>query len=306
MEQRQLERFLAVIEHGSLGAAAKTLDLTQQALSMSIANLEADLGVRLFDRGPGGRTKPSAYGRALVRHARAQMAGAQRARDDLRSLAEGRAGVVTIGIGESFMGDIIAEAISRVRKEMPEVRINLIEGYSELLRHRLYEGEFDFIAAGVSAYELDRGFAREQIYAAEDVIVARPAHPLARRRKVSLADLQGHAWLVPYSRPADLNVIVEAFVAKDLEPPTRIVGSDAYRIGMQLLLSNDLLLMVSPALIGPELARRPHTLVRINVDQPTVRRNASLIYSRDRPMTPPAERLLAEVRKLAREFGQRI
>jgi DNA-binding transcriptional LysR family regulator len=303
MEHRQLERFLAIIEHGSLAAAARHLDLTQQALSMSIANLEADLGVRLFDRGPGGTTKPTRYGTALVRHARSQVAGAQRAREELQGLAQGKSGVVTIGIGESFAGDIIAEAITRVRRELPEVRINLIEGYSELLRTRLYDGEFDFIAAGVSAYELDRGFTREQIYAADDIVVARAAHPLAKRRKLKLADLQGHAWLVPYSRPADLNVIVESFVAEGLEPPTRVVGSDAYRIGMQLLLANDLLLMVSPALIGPELTRRPQSLVRLNVDQPTVRRNASLIYNRDRPMTPPAERLLQEVRTLAKGFA---
>jgi DNA-binding transcriptional LysR family regulator len=300
MEHRQLERFLAVIEHGSLAAAARQLHLTQQALSASLANLEQELGVRLFDRSPGGITRPTQHGKALVRHARAQLAGAERARQELLNLSDGRTGTVTVGLGESFAGDIIAEAVLRFRRLRPGIRVNLIEGYSEKLRHRLYEGEFDFIAAGVSAYELAEGFTREVIYSTSDVIAVRPEHPLAARRGLKLKDLEGCAWLVPYSRPADLEVIVEAFVAENLAPPRAIVGSDAYRIGMQLLLASDLLIMVSPALIAPELGRRPVALKVLKIDRPTVQRNASLIYPSERPLTPPATLLLEEVRKVAR------
>ena len=131
------------------------------------------------------------------------------------------------------------------------------------------------------------------------VVAARPQHPLAGRKKLQLKDLEGYAWLVPYSRPADLDVIVETFVAGNLEPPRRIVGSDAYRIGMQLLLSSDLLIMVSPNLIAPELAKRPVVLQVLDIDRPTVQRNASLIHPSDRPLTPPAALLLDEVRKVA-------
>lgn len=300
MEHRQLERFLAVIDHGSLVAAARHLHLTQQALSASLANLEQDLGVRLFDRSPGGITQPTAHGQALVRHARSQLAGAERARQELLNLSDGQTGTVTVGLGESFAGDIIAAALMRFRELRPGIRVNLIEGYSEKLRHRLYEGEFDFIAAGVSAYELAEGFTREVIYSTNDVIAVRPEHPLARRRSLTLKDLQGFTWLVPYSRPTDLEVIVEAFVAENLEPPRRIIGSDAYRIGLQLQLASDLLIMVSPAVIAPELARRPATLKVLPIAKPTVQRNASLIFPSDRPLTPPAALLLEEVRKVTR------
>jgi DNA-binding transcriptional LysR family regulator len=116
-----------------------------------------------------------------------------------------------------------------------------------------------------------------------------------------LKDLEGYAWLVPYSRPADLEIILEAFVAKGFEPPRSIVGSDAYRIGMQLLLSSNLLIMVSPTLIAPELARKPPQLRMLKVSEPTVRRNASLIYSAERPLHPAAALLLAEVRNVAKK-----
>jgi len=299
MELKQLERFLAVYDNGSLALAAKSLTLTQQALSASLANLEEQVGTRLFDRAPGGVTKPTAAGEALVTHARAQLAADERALNEIQNLSEGRTGTVTIGVGEAFAGDIIVDAVKALREKFPEVRVNLIEGYSEQLRYRLYDGEFDFIAAGVSAFELNKGFKREQIYSSDDVIVCRADHPLAEKKKLKLSDLCGYGWLVPYSRPSDLNTIVDTFVAENLEPPSQLIGSDAYRIGMQLLADSDLLVMVSPALIEPELSAPAPFLTRLNISKPTISRHASLIYPNSRPMTAPAQLLLNEVRKFA-------
>lgn len=297
-----MARFLAVIENGSLAQAAKKLGLTQQALSASLANLEDELGARLFDRGPGGVTRPTAPGEALVTHARAQLAADQRAVQEIENISEGRRGTVTVGVGEAFAGEIMVAAVSAINQRYVDIRINLIEGYSEHLRYRLYDGEFDFIAAGVSAFELDPKFERDQIYSADDVVVCRKDHRLASKKNLTLADLTGYGWLVPYSRPADLNTIVETFVAQNLEPPTTLIGSDAYRIGMQLLESSDLLLMVSPALIEPELSSATPTLCRLDVDEPTIRRHASLIYPAERPISAPAKLLLQEVRHQANEY----
>ena len=68
---------------------------------------------------------------------------------------------------------------------------------------------------------------------------------------------------------------------------------------MQLLLSSDLLIMVSPALISFELSRTMPALKILDIVEPTVLRNASLIYSRERPLTPAADLLLQQVRSAA-------
>ena len=135
MEHRQLERFLAVIEHGSLAAAAREVHLTQQALSASLANLEQDLGVRLFDRSPGGITKPTRHGKALIRHARAQLAGAERARQELLNLSDGRTGTVTLGLGESFAGDS-AHGVSSTNGMQRADTFGGIRGIGALVRRR--------------------------------------------------------------------------------------------------------------------------------------------------------------------------
>ncbi|MEJ2535105.1 MAG: LysR substrate-binding domain-containing protein, partial [Gammaproteobacteria bacterium] len=147
-------------------------------------------------------------------------------------------------------------------------------------------------------------FRAEAIYSAQDVIACRPAHPLAGRRSLALEDLVGYTWLVPYSRPSDRDVIVETFVAADLEPPDRFIGSDAYRIGMNLLTANDFLLMTSPALVTSRLARETGGVRILPIEQPTVRRHASLVTPTERPMTPAATALLAAVRDAAARFGK--
>ncbi len=128
----------------------------------------------------------------------------------------------------------------RFRAASPGIRVNLVEGYSEKLQHRLYDGEFDFIAAGVSEFELEEGYTRETIDALNDVVAVRPEHPLASKTVLSLKDLQEFTWLVPYSRPGDLQHILKTFVAAGLEPPVLNI---------------------------------------LNITEPTVCRNASLMYS---------------------------
>ena len=303
MEIRQLERFLAVIENGSLSAAARHLGLTQQALSTSISKLEKEIDLRLFDRAPGGITKPTPYGRALVRHARSQIAAIGRAEQELHAIHDAMGGTITIGIGEAFASEITASAVTRLHSMRPEIRINLIEGYSELLLERLREGEFDFVAGGTGGIHPPEDLAHELLYSSNDVVVARSGHPLAGRKNLQLQDLQDYTWLVPYSRTSDLNVIVDTFVAERLDPPKRIIGTDAYMVGTHLMMTNDFLFMTAPGLIGRQFAGSTGLLEVLDIDRPTVRRHAHLIYSAERPMSPAAAVLLQEVRDACEELA---
>ncbi len=303
MEIKQLGRFLAVIDNGNLSAAAKHLGLTQQALSMSLAKLEDEIGLRLFDRSPGGVTKPTRYGRALVRHARAQLASSTRAVDELHAIRDAASGTVTVGVGETFAAEIASKAISRLHGMRPEIRINVIEGYSELLLERLREGEFDFIAGGTGGLPLPDDLTQELLYSSDDVVFARAGHPLAGRHGLELRELQDYTWMVPYSRSSDMNVVIDAFVREDLEPPKRFIGTDTFMLGMHLMLENDFVMMTTPALIGHEVAAGTGSLSVLDIDRPTVRRHAHLIYAAERPLTPVAAVLMQEIKDECLEAG---
>ena len=302
MEIKQLKRFLAVVQQGSLSAAAKQLNLTQQALSSSIAKLEQDIDLRLFERAPGGAAKLTSYGRALVRHARAQIAGLRRAEQELHAIRDASQGTITLGIGEVFSGDIIASAVATLHDMRPEIRVNLIEGYSELLLERLREGEFDFLAAGTGGLHMVDDLAHELLYSSDDVIAVRPEHPLANRKNLQLRELQNYTWLVPYSRTSDLNTIVDTFVANQLEPPRKIIGTDAYMIGMKMMLNNDYLIMTPPGLISENVGHDASLLTILDIRLPSVRRHAHLIYASARPMSPVAMMLMQQIRDICQEL----
>ncbi len=301
MEIRQLKRLLAVVEWGSLAAAAPTLGLTQQALGCSIANLEKELGVTLFDRGPGGVTTPTAYGSMLAQHAKSILASAARAAEELTAFRDARGGSVKLGVGESFAPDVVARAVQALHASRPDVKITLFEDYSEILLERLAAGEIDFIA-GSDDGSLDQQLLRKPLYTSRDVIIARATHPLAGRTNLSLTDLQPFTWMVPYSRPSDAQVIAQAFDRAGLAAPSRFIWTDAPMVGTQLLLLEDFIIMTSPAMVPEALGDHQGSIVKLDIDEPSVERRAGLTYRAASKLNPSAMLLMEMICESAKAY----
>jgi DNA-binding transcriptional LysR family regulator len=293
MELKQLRRFLMVVDKGSLAAAAPALGLTQQALGAGIAKLEEEMGVILFDRGPGGATTLTPYGTLLIRHAKHMLAAADRAREELLAFRDARGGSVAIGIGEAFAHEVIADAVRDCHRAHPEIRISIIEGYSEVLKERLAEGEIDFIAGADSASGNDK-MERFPLYKASDIVIARAQHPLAGEKKLTLRQMQHFTWMAPRSRPADAAVIADAFRKQNLDPPARFIWTDATNVGMDLLLSEDFLFMSSPAMVTSALQSK--AIAALSCKAPTVERRVGLIYRPDTKLNPSALALMDDIR----------
>ncbi len=301
MEIKQLRRLLAVIERGSLAAAAPHLGLTQQALGSSIANLEKDLGVALFDRGPGGVTTPTAYGALLAQHARAILASANRAEEELAAFRDARGGSVRLGVGESFAPDVIARAVRELHVSRPDVRITLFEDYSEILLERLAEGQIDFIA-GSDDGSLNNQLLRTPLYTCRDIIVVRAQHPLAGRQGLTLADLQPFTWMAPHSRPSDAKVIAQAFERANLGPPSHFIWTDAPIVGARLLMLDDFILMTSPAMVSDGLGLNRATTVKLAIDDISVERRAGLTYQAATMLNPSAMLLMDMITASAAQY----
>jgi len=300
VELKQLKRFLAIVEEGSFTAAAAKLDLTPQALSSVISNLEKDLGLRLFDRTRGGHTMLTPYGRTLVRHAQAQVRAERRALEELFALRDAGGGSVSVGVAEAFSRQVMAAAVARLHREHPDIRIQLFEDYTEALLEKLWQGEIDFLAGSAGTPDrMDSKIVVEPLYARNDVIVARRSHPLVNRDDLKLRDLQPYTWIIPAKREIEQQVIIDAFLSENITPPERFIWSDAMLTGTYLLLREDYLVMTAPALVGQ--AGDNSLLVKLNIDRPTIHRIASLCYLEDTVLSPAAETLIDAIRNLSRE-----
>jgi DNA-binding transcriptional LysR family regulator len=96
LKTRQLLLLVALDEEGNIHRAAEVLKMTQPAASKLLKDVEDVLGVPLFDRLPRGM-RPTAYGEAMIRHARSALASLNQAHDEVQALKAGRFGQVSGG-----------------------------------------------------------------------------------------------------------------------------------------------------------------------------------------------------------------
>jgi DNA-binding transcriptional LysR family regulator len=119
-----LHALLAVLESGSLTRAAEELGLSQPTLSRRIAQLEADVGLALFERTARGLA-PTATGLALAEPAR-QMRAAVRALSDATEQSQTLAGTVRITASEIVSAFVLPEILTRLAQVHPEIQIELV------------------------------------------------------------------------------------------------------------------------------------------------------------------------------------
>jgi DNA-binding transcriptional LysR family regulator len=195
MELRHLEHFLAVAEERSFTRAAARIHLVQSALSVSVRSLERELGASLFDRTTHSVVLTDA-GTALVGEARATLAAADAARDAVAAVRGGVRGTVRVGIMHSLALIDLAGLLTRYHREHPEVRLlpSPAEGGSAELARGVVEGRLDlaFASPPTEAFqELDiRSIAAEEM-----LLACPPDHPLARRRRIALSELDGERFV---------------------------------------------------------------------------------------------------------------
>ena len=134
MDLRQLQYFLATVEHRSFGRAADALHVTQPALSKAVGRLEASLGVKLLDRLPRG-VSPTLYGEVLAAHANLIDGELGRARDAIIALKQGSTGRVVVGAGASMRLELLPEATVRLYQRRPEVKIKVTGELDGLVVH---------------------------------------------------------------------------------------------------------------------------------------------------------------------------
>lgn len=190
MELRQLEYFIAVAEEANFTRAAERVHISQSGVSAQVRQLERDLGATLIDR--SGRTAGlTAAGEAALEHARAVLASVSAVRqavDDVNELIRGRlvVGMVSAGVVPTFF-----DALAAFHRAHPGVEIALVEDNSDRLVERVRSGALD-LALVATAGTAPPGLDALTIISDALVAAVPIGHPLARRGRVTLAEISAH------------------------------------------------------------------------------------------------------------------
>jgi DNA-binding transcriptional LysR family regulator len=197
MNLAQLNYVVAAVEEGTFTGAAARVHVAQPAVSQQIAQLERELGEKLFDRSER-RVRLTAAGEAFLPYARAALEAASAGRDAVESLRGELAGTLTIGT-ISTPAPWLIKQLGHFTRRHPKVRVFLRTGDPEPLADDVVAGALDAAVIGVSATRQPAGPAGQrlrsvlasQTVATEPLVVAvRADHRLAAARQTSLRSLR--------------------------------------------------------------------------------------------------------------------
>lgn len=211
MELRTLQYFLTVAREGNLSRAAETLHLTQPTLSRQVAQLEAELGCRLFDR--ERQMALTEQGRLLERRARELLQLADKTRAELAEQPR-LGGSIALGSGGLAAAAPVAEALSAFCAQNPDVTFRIYTNAADHLQAHLDQGDLDFALllepVDTGRYDFIR-MAEPEVWG----LFMRAGHPLASRSGLAYADLRGMPLLVSERLP--LQRELTAWAAAPLE-----------------------------------------------------------------------------------------
>ncbi len=197
IELRDLGYFAAIVQHGRLGQAATALGVAQPTLSHAIARLEQAVRAPLWDRSGGRRRllQLTPVGEVLLRRAEKALAEMQAIDDDLAALAGLSHGQLQLGCIPTLMASLLPRLLAQLRSEHPQLAIQVQTVRSEQVLEALREHAIDgALVAGDAA--ADSPWPSEACGHQRFVAVMRRDHPLAKRRRLSMAQLADEALLL--------------------------------------------------------------------------------------------------------------
>jgi DNA-binding transcriptional LysR family regulator len=285
---RQLRAFLAVARQRHFRRAAEHLHLSQPAVSRHIAELEAELGVRLFDR-TTREVVPTETGRYLESAIERVLDELEGVLGHVHSEGERRRGKVRIASVPTLSASLMPICIADCAREYPELTIQLHDQAQTLVLDSVRGGEVDF---GIAIDPTESGdFDGETIMRDPFYLACRSDHPLAALKSVPWKKLQGEQLvLLDYSsgsrRLIDLALHKHSVAAN-------VVQQTGHTHTAFRMVEAGLGITITPALSSPppSLAMRPLT--------PIEQRTVMLIHRRQRSLSPLASLVWNRLRELA-------
>ncbi|WP_288399084.1 LysR family transcriptional regulator [uncultured Serratia sp.] len=294
---KQLRVFVAIARHGSFSRAGEAIGLTQSAVSHSVKELEAEVGVRLLDRTTREVVLTDA-GLRLANRVERLLDELQAALLDARSFGVQRSGTVRVATSQTISAHLMPQCIAAGEREYPEIRIMLRDQAQQQVLHSVRNAEVDFgiVVDPVQAVDLEC----EAVLHEPFLLLCRDDHPFAEQQEVRWSALNGcRLVLQDYasgSRPLIDSALrqqgVEAQVVQEIGHPATLFPMVAEGIGISIF--------PALALPLPEGGR-----LRVRRLVPEINRALMLVRRKNRSLTPAAEAIWQVARQQAALLHQR-
>jgi LysR family transcriptional regulator, nitrogen assimilation regulatory protein len=295
MDLRQITYFTWVYDEESFTTAAEKARVVQSTLSMQIKNLEAELGVRLFERARSG-VRPTRAGTRLYKHCLVITRELALARAALTELKPGEqvAGNIAVGIPPVLSQGVIAPTLLEIFETYPEVNVVVREAYTGTVVEWVREGKVDFALGALPSK--GPGLMQRLIYRDTVALISGRRLNGANHTPCDLTKLKGLKLIIPSSKHS-----FASFIRKCIDDgtivPEKVLEMDGYVSGMELPRVSDWVsLLPSGALSG-----KKEGLYVYPVAKPRIPFNVYLVYDQRRPLTAAAMRFIEVITRHLRQ-----
>ena len=303
LKLRQLNALIAVAQWGSMAKAADHLAISQPVVSKAIAELEQVLGVRLFDRFPGG-VEPTPHGRALLKRSVAIFDDLRTSVSELENMSDPTVGELRVGCEENLSTGLLPTLIDGLTRRYPKLTFDVALGDPVILQQRdLLNRRVELAIMRIAPANLDQALEASVLCHDRMGIVAGHSNPWTRRRRFALADLVEERWCLP---PPDHPVgalVIEAFRSVGLDPPARSVSvrsalctSNIVARGHHLGILGNLFLHFNPPSVRLKV---------LPIDFPLEAPPISVIKLKGRTLSPAAQLFLDFARRIIAPLANR-
>jgi DNA-binding transcriptional LysR family regulator len=285
---------VALAEHAKVSAAAHVLNISQPAASRMIAEMENILGVGLCQRLSRGIALTPA-GQALARRARTVLLEMREADREIADLKSGRGGTVSLGSVTAPAIELAVPAIGRVRERHPRIEISVQVESSNVLARELLASRHDFIVARIPDDLNPRLFESKVIGIEKACLIVRRGHPLLERASVPIESLTAYDWVFQPGGTLLRRTVESLFLARNAPLPERILNTGSLLLTLVMVAQSDAIAPVSVEVATFIKGGLGGAIEMLPVDFEIVVQPYSLITVKNRPLSPAARMLYAEI-----------
>lgn len=227
MEWQQLEYFQTVANMQHMTLAAETLKLTQPALSRSIARLESELGVPLFDR-QGRSIVLNRYGQGFLNHVNNILDEYEEAKREIRDIINPEKGEVSLGFLHTLGASYIPDLIKDFSRKYPGIKFQLHQNSTNILLNQLISGEIDLCMT--SPTENMQQMKWTHLWSEELFVIVPAGHHLAGLKKIDLEQIADEP-LISFKKGYGIRRITDDLLQKaGLTPRITFEGEEVHTV----------------------------------------------------------------------------
>jgi len=215
MEFRQLKHFVAIVETGSISAAARHLYLAQPAISASIKKLESELNMPLLHRRERGVSLTEA-GQQFLQHAKQILQQAKDAKLAMQAIEGLDQGDVEIGVPPMLGSYFFPPLLMAFKHQYSALRLNVIDSGTRSIRQKLLDGDLEL--GVVADHDLPPEFDSGKLIREEMVVCMAADHPLAEFEQIEYRDFLKHE-LILFGKGYYHHSLIEKISLEEKERP---------------------------------------------------------------------------------------